>query len=81
MLNGVIGKNMEGGLNIEKILRVEIGGRVGNGGIREKMESTNKTRGAQGMLWRGKEACVLDNLGSVGSEFGRETVGTRCKGF
>lgn len=32
----VIGKNVEYGLNVEKIWRVEIWGRVGNGGLQEK---------------------------------------------
>ena len=36
MLSGVIGKNMEYGLNIEKIYRAEIKGRAGNGDILEK---------------------------------------------
>lgn len=39
MLNGVIGKNMQYGLNIEKIYRVEIKGRAGNGGILEKQRA------------------------------------------
>lgn len=39
MLNGVIGKNVEYGLNIEKIYRVEIKARAGNGGILEKQRA------------------------------------------